>query len=432
MLMTMNGTLVQRVKKLMMTWVLGGLCVVFLGIGSVYANKLTLIHHLHVGLQPALSEMLREIGDRHNVEIELVRVSDFELMEKTFVMAAGGQMPDIVRVDQQHIRALTVAGLLEDLTPYLNREQINLHEDFIPLTADAFAYNGKQYALPAETSSLGIFYNTAMFDGAGLMHPSSDWQADGRWLWEDFEAASRRLTIDASGAGNARQYGISNVRDIYYWPWQWGADWVDESFETFTGDSPHVTEQLQKLADLRTVHDVVGGNFHNGTAAMIVSGNWEFEAIKSSGNTDWDLGVYPQGTTRTTVFYPNGFSISSTSKHKDVAWEIIKALTLEEEIVQRYTELAGRIPSHRSMWENYLATHEQLFPGKQHRVFLEGILFAKTWTMRFATNWAEIDAALKETWKDVWNGRKSAAQAMIEIAPTINGLLQDAKKLELP
>lgn len=390
-------------------------------------TTLTFLHHLEAALAKDLDELLMDIGSRYDAEIDMIFTTDRLLVERAFVLASAGVMPDIIRVDQQQIRALATAGLLEDLTPYLERDGINLEDDFIPLTAEAFAYKGQQFAIPAEVSSHATFYLTSLFDEAGLPRPTADWSSS-EWDWDDLVTAGERITQDPVGAGGPVIYGINPLGHVYFYPWLWGADWSDEHASEFYGARPDVVAALERVADLNR-RGLVGGNIVRGTAAVRITGSWVLDQFRTFDDLEWDLGVFPKGTERTVGILPNGFAISKTSQNKELAWEIIKALTLEDSGVQRYTDIVTRIPSHRDHWDYYLESQEKFFPGKKNTVFLEALHWGKIWTIRFNPNWPNVDPIIRNAWDQAWRGEKPVAQAMAEITPQVNALLKEGLEL---
>lgn len=369
--------------------------------------------------------ILADLEAKLNVEIEMIQTSDTGLVEKALVMAAGDVLPDIIRIDQQQVRALILAGLLEDLSTYIARDKINLTRDFIPAGVEVFTYSGKCYALPAENSSNALFYNKNMFSNAGLQYPTTDWNSN-TWLWNDFATAAKRLTVDRNGDGKPDQFGIAGMSHFYFYPWLWGADWLSPDFSTFLGDRPEVVAALEKMVAIKLELGAQGGSFTGGTAAMNIDGNWALGEQLRQSSLDWDMAAWPKGTQRTTVFFPNGFAIGKSSKNKELAWEVIKYLTVNPTGVRAYTDVVTRVPSHRGLWDYYLKMQERYFPGKAHSVFIDALMHGKIWALRFATNWSQIDKAIRAQWDKAWRGEISVATAMSQAAPTVNALLKDA------
>src|SRR3954452_23573719 len=59
-----------------------------------------------------------------------------------------------------------------------------------------YKVDGKTWAVPYRQDSWVLFYNTALFDKAGVKHP------DGSWTWDDYTAASKQLTTALKTAGS--------------------------------------------------------------------------------------------------------------------------------------------------------------------------------------------------------------------------------------
>lgn len=200
---------------------------------------------------------------------------------------------------------------------------------------------------------------------------------------------------------------------------------MTDDLKSFLGDSPEVVAALQRVVDLKHQYNVVDdgwGLFRRGKTAMDFAGNWTVSNLRESF-FDWDLAASPKGTERNTVFFPNGFAISRDSEHKDVAWEIVKCLTLKKEGVQKYTDVVNRIPTHRAYWNYYLSSQERLTPGKTNRVSVDALVNGRNWTLRYATKWTDINTVVKRAWEQAWVGRTTVTSSMSQIAPQVNTLL---------
>ncbi len=56
--------------------------------------------------------------------------------------------------------------------------------------------------MPRDITSKVMFFNTELFEKAGVAIP------DANWTWDDFEAIARKMTRDLDGDGKTDQWGI--------------------------------------------------------------------------------------------------------------------------------------------------------------------------------------------------------------------------------
>lgn len=184
-----------------LVWVTLSLCLtlgLFPIISEASRAQLTILHHMSGQIATDFQALATELGEGLDVEITTISApGDLAMLERAMVMAAGGVLPDVIRVDQQQVRPLVRGGLLHGLTEYVRRDSVQL-QNFIPLSVETFTYRGEQYAIPAEASTNILFFNRTMFQNAGVQAPTANWSSS-TWTWDDFVNAAKRLTLDTAG-----------------------------------------------------------------------------------------------------------------------------------------------------------------------------------------------------------------------------------------
>ena len=113
---------------------------------------------------------------------------------------------------------------------------------------------------------------------------------------------------------------------------------------------PKVAETLQFLHDLIHVDkvspipgkDTMDNQFAAGQVAMISRGHWIIENAKRA-NLDMDIADVPSKVNDDTVIGFGGYAVSKTSKHPELAKELVGALT-SEETQKEEGELGGGVP----------------------------------------------------------------------------------------
>jgi ABC-type glycerol-3-phosphate transport system substrate-binding protein len=95
--------------------------------------------------------------------------------------------------------------------------------DFAPVAWRASFYGGRQLALPLDVHPIGLYYNTRLFERAGIV--GSDGKAKPPRTWDEFLAAARKLTRDTDGDGRPDQWGFVFTWQRSNWmtfAFQWG------------------------------------------------------------------------------------------------------------------------------------------------------------------------------------------------------------------
>ncbi len=109
---------------------------------------------------------------------------------------ASGNPADVVYMDAALFGNYAKQGSL-----YAYADQIEDNDDYYEPLREAFTYDGKQYCVPKDFSTLALQINTDSWTKAGL----SD--ADVPTTWEELEAVSKKLTTgDQAGLGHRRRH----------------------------------------------------------------------------------------------------------------------------------------------------------------------------------------------------------------------------------
>jgi multiple sugar transport system substrate-binding protein len=79
--------------------------------------------------------------------------------------------------------------------------------NFAPIPWHASFYEGHQYALPLDVHPIGLYYNTRLFEAAGIVDAAG--RAKPPTDWDGFLDAAQRLTRDTDGDGRVDQWGFN-------------------------------------------------------------------------------------------------------------------------------------------------------------------------------------------------------------------------------
>ena len=79
------------------------------------------------------------------------------------------------------------AGIIEPLDSYIEKDNVDL-ANYPSAMINLYNVNGKQYGIPVDYDTIGVWYNKTLFDAAGVEYPK-----DG-WTWDEFVETAKKLT----------------------------------------------------------------------------------------------------------------------------------------------------------------------------------------------------------------------------------------------
>lgn len=208
-------------------------------------------------------------------------------------------------------------------------------------------YDGKIYAVPLNIAAACVFYNTEMFEKAGISTMPTDWdgfidacdklQAAGytpisisagtAWclsMLAGYLCDAEGVDLDAIDAGTAH--------------------WTDANVVAAANKMLELSKYFQPTAAGDT-NDVATANFYNEEAAMLIQGSWAIAQINGS-NPDFEdkCGVFAfPGTNGRVIAKSDSLAMSANTEHKEAVLAFMKYFT--DDTAQKYTaEVGGKIP----------------------------------------------------------------------------------------
>lgn len=279
--------------------------------------------------------------------------------------------------------------------------------------------NGNHYALPLNTNSKILFYNTSMLEKAEVDVPVTMDQ------WVD---AVRKL----SGTNeNGQQTWGWNEPALSGWNlcpfiWSFGGSLTNTEQTVATGyvNSEETVKAIDTFAVLYREGALTGFNsgdipmtdgFGTGRYAMMLEGPWKTAEL---------TGAYPDVAYGTAPFPAgDGGSISVLGgediamfnvANKDAAWRFMKFMT--GEFAETEMAKCGQIPVNKA------ALQSDTVKDAPYAPFIEAIQTAKARPTVAA--WSEMDNELNVAVTAVVNGDKTAQEAMDELAARFDALLK--------
>jgi multiple sugar transport system substrate-binding protein len=300
-------------------------------------------------------QMLEVFKEKHpDLEVDFVYLmaGGGSWQEKLKTMILAGTPPDVTKMEYQVGMPLAIEGLLLPLDELAAKDRAFRLTDYFPVALQAHSYQGRLYGLPQEANLGAFFYNEDMFELAGLLPPTGDWDHDDILEW------GKKLARDIDGDG---------LNDTFVIDYSWGRTSMEPHIQAFNGQGyltddgsrtllgePGFIQAMEWVSDTVHVWGIANnprrsrGSFARGNVALFYNGPWMITGFRSA-QFRWDATLTPLGPKgRGTRLSSDGLQISQQTKNPEAAWELAKFMAGEQ--VQMALARAGYlIPSLRRL-----------------------------------------------------------------------------------
>jgi multiple sugar transport system substrate-binding protein len=347
--------------------------------------------------------------------------------EKLLVSLSAGTAPDVFLFNEAFSGTFLYTGFLQSLGGFIKQDKMDL-SGLIKSLQKIYTYKGDIYSLPKDFAPYAVYYNKTLLDQAGVQYPKSNWS------WDDLAAMGKKLT-KFNASGNMTLAGLNfwpGKEEIHVFLSTMNTSFMAPDDEKFAGflDSPQTVKAIQFMADLKLKEHIAGGaDFAGGKAAMSLQGPWDMAGWVKKKNFSYGIVPPPVGKQKGGCIASAAWSISTASKKKQQAWELVKFLGGPE---------GNRIMG-QSMWAvpSWRQTIKEL--GIEKDPNLSQLLEAS----EEAISGSPIQHPFYDSvvpkyiyptiQNNVWVGKKTAAQAISEVVGTCDKeyqrLLKTVKRL---
>lgn len=313
----------------------------------------------------SMKKALIAAGMEDKVELRITPMNQYE--SKLKILISSGTVGDIVCIDAPNIAYYADLGALEPLDEYWDSVDFN---DLVGSAQEAMTWNGKIWASPLNESNCVLYYNKNMFDKAGITAANG---IDNAWTMEELLEAAKKLTI-TNDSGETEVYGIMpqmfsvdqrNEGMTYtqiLWTWWFGANIISPDGKTVDGyfNSPESLNALQFYADLFNKYKVapsisMTNFFASEKVAMWITGPWmtgiwenDFPEFYNGGA--WGAMPLPKGIAAASNSGSWNLAVTSQSKNKEMAFQVIQAITGPQGSAI-FTSETGNLPARKSVLE---------------------------------------------------------------------------------
>ncbi|MNX90433.1 putative arabinose-binding protein precursor [compost metagenome] len=367
---------------------------------------------------PAETDLMRQLIDDFNASQPQIAARyepvPGQYYPKLLTMLASKTAPDVFYLDILYFQPfLAKRSILRPLDDFLATSSTRA-SDFIPSLIGAFSDKGKVYGLPKDFNTLGLYYNRASFDRAGLGYPSDQWD-----LFR-FRDAAERLTRTT---GPAPRHGVALTPETAdrFLPvaFMFGARLYAPDGSCAIA-SPAGVRAMAYYASLRRSGAAIfpsevgsswaGDAFGREQAAMAFEGSWLTPYLAESfPRLGYGISQLPRGPAgRSNFLFTVAYVIPQSARHPEAAWQLIEYLTSES----AQERITFALPSRKAVSARFVARHPR------YRPILEAAAYAQPYA--FGPQGNRVNDRLGLAVQEVLLGVKSPQQALVDAAAAID------------
>jgi len=301
---------------------------------------------------------------------------------RTKVAAAipAGEGPDVVQLFYGWLNDYVAAELIQPLPADVFPPD-RIEADFFPMVA-AMREGDNYWALPTAVRSLALFYNTRMFEEAGIDGPPET-------LDELVEIAKKLTKVD--GAGNITQVGITagmNAQDHHWFREvlvrQMGGDPYLDDYKTVNYNSEAGIKAVAFYTGLANTEKVTAFGFMDepqaafkaGRAGMHIDGSFRIGSLDKIRGLKWGVTELPANDAgerfNYSSYWVNAITTKARDEKYDAAVKFMEYVT-SDEAMQVWLDVVGELPAKPSVGMTEANANDPVFGP-----FIRGLAYANT------------------------------------------------------
>lgn len=371
-------------------------------------------------------------ADHPNVTLDYTYCAGPDYPTKLQVWFSSGKAPDVIRMSRDIFSPFASEDLFADLTPYL--EASGSADCWDESLLDIFDFDGELLSLPYMYSNYVIAYNKDIFDEANLEYPTADWTET------EFVELAKTLT---SGEGPEKTYGM------------WFGGWVCELVRALYGepkmyDTENMVMQATNNEKFKAAFQLLGdlhkdgycsnevtkttttGGFVTGKYAMAIAQTGDIASYQKQigDNFKWDIVELPISETYDTRWNTNmrlqGFGMSKTTEHPELAYDLIEYMTTNYEVQKAVDEDGVGIPALTEYLESEeFKTNYGGGAAYNKEAFVNMAKVGTSW--EFAGIWADINDTLTSEFNAYITGATDIDTALDNLQKKGEAVIEAAK-----
>ncbi|MDI7274798.1 MAG: ABC transporter substrate-binding protein [Anaerolineae bacterium] len=285
-------------------------------------------------------------------ELVSTPIGAMQTIEKLMSAIAGGTAPDLAHVDNFTTISWAARLAFEDLQPYVERDGVNLREEFFDWAIDESTYKGHLYSLTILEGHQFFAWNKKHFAEVGLDPESPPKSAEELEQYADL--------LDKRQGGKLVRIGFDPYSTMMFWAlgfWWYGCapeapvenPFYDLKQMKCTANDPRLVEALEwRCKWVRRYGAEELGSFRSafgwgdadplglGMVSMTFSGTWMHDMYKTYfPDLDWGVGRTPVpakygGQSDGTCTGSEGYAVprgALAKGHLEAAWKCLRYMS---------------------------------------------------------------------------------------------------------
>lgn len=251
---------------------------------DVQGGQVTMWSPLTGGDGDEMTRLAQQFSEENPNGITVQHVPQPEYLQKLNTAAAGGNLPDMSVIRSGDIAEMAERNIVQPMSD----EVLNiiggegLAQDFPEDVWQIAEYNGERYGIPLDVIVQVLYYNTQMFEEAGIEMPT-----DRPMTREEFEAAAEQLTQNGvAGVAIGTLYSAETF--FHTLILQFGGDLANEEGTEAAYNSEAGVRALEYIQQLKQQYtpnisgqgDPEVTQFQQGRAAMVMHGPWWISGLQ--------------------------------------------------------------------------------------------------------------------------------------------------------
>lgn len=306
--------------------------------------------------QKAFNALFAEFNkERPDIKLKAVGIpsGDWATFSTTVATRlAGGQKIDIIQVATEGQRLFASKGILEDLGPYMEKDQKVVDDYMADISPNLVKFNeefasgpdGETVFIPGGFNTMAMYLNKTVFAKAEVAIP-----ADGNWTWDEFVAAGEQ--IKAKTGAYLTGAGSGYFTDAMPWLTTNGTSTFNDDWSqpTFNSDAAVESAEFARSLVEKGLSPKPGGQFDAETAfkqgklAILTGGRWPVLSVRNQDMVDGTVVVnWPTKVGNGSPVGWDAWNITKNSENKEAAWTFIKFL-MSKKAGSYFAEVGGTI-----------------------------------------------------------------------------------------
>ena len=389
---------------------------------SYGGEKVTLAYGMWDAAQlPGVKQQISAFNEQFpNIKVEPQVVPYDDYWPKLQTSIGGGAANDVFWMNVSYFPVFAAQGSLLPIDPIVGKDGADPSVYPKALVA-SYTHGGKSYGLPRDFDTIALFYNTDLFDKAGVKYPTAD------WTWGDLRKAAEQLTTKGGPWGFASI--LSGQQNYYDFIWQNQGKMLNTDLTQSLINEPPAREAIDFLTKffqdgLTPSVAIMQANvpedtlFPAGQIAMMPGGSWHVGTY-SKANPAIKVAPLPQGKKRACMIHGLANVIWAKTQNPGAALEWVKFLA-SEKAERILGQSATVIPAMTGLQEDWVAS----VPDMDLKIFLDAIDYSIS--LPAPPSGPEWEDAIEKVLIEGWGGNIPPEQIADQAAKAADAAL--AKK----